>query len=212
MDGIKLVIFDLDGTLVDAYRAIVKSVNFSLSALGYPPKKALAIKRLVGWGQDRLFSSQVAGKDLVKIVKIYRRHHKKSLLKYSRALPGTARVLKYLKKKKYKLAIASNRPTEYCWIILRRLDLEKYFDYVLCADKIKHIKPHPQILFRIMKHFKLTSLQAVYVGDMAIDAQAGKRAKIRTIIVPTGSTSKRDIIKERPWKVINRQTDLLKLL
>ncbi|MFA6349313.1 MAG: HAD family hydrolase [Candidatus Omnitrophota bacterium] len=212
MEGIKLVIFDLDGTLVDAYKAIVKSVNFSLAALGYPTKRALDIKRSVGWGEAGLFEPQVAKRDLKKIINIYRRNHAKSLLKYSRALPGTMKVLKYLKKNKYKLAIASNRPTKYCRIILKHLDLERYFNVVLCADKLKHIKPHPQILFRIMKRFRCTPFQTVYVGDMVIDVQAGKRAGVRTIIVPTGSSSKKDIIKEKPWKIIRSQVDLLNML
>ncbi len=207
----KLIIFDLDGTLVDAYKAIASSVNFSLLSLGYPAKKFLAIKRSVGWGEARLFFPEVDKKYLGKIINIYRRHHKRALLKYSRILPGTLRVLKYLRKNNYKLAIASNRPTKYCLIILRHLGLLKYFDYVLCADKLKYKKPHPQILRRIIRHFKVTPGRTVYIGDMAIDAQAGKRAKIRAIIVPTGSSSKKEIAREKPWKVIARQTDLLRL-
>jgi phosphoglycolate phosphatase len=207
----KLIIFDLDGTLVDAYKAIAASVNFSLLSLGYPAKKFQAIKRSVGWGETRLFFPEVEKKYLAGIIHIYRRHHKGALLKYSRILPGTLRVLKYLRKNEYKLAIASNRPTKYCLIILKHLGLLKYFDYVLCADKLKYKKPHPQILRRIIRHFKVIPARTVYIGDMAIDAQAGKRAKIRTIIVPTGSSSKKEIAREKPWKVIARQTDLLKL-
>ncbi|MCX5711898.1 MAG: HAD family hydrolase, partial [Candidatus Omnitrophica bacterium] len=152
MGQIKLVIFDLDGTLVDAYKAIAESVNFSLVSLGYQPKGVLDIKRSVGWGEAGLFLPQVAKKDLTKIIDIYRKHHKGSLLRFSRVLPGTLKVLQYLKKKKYKLAIASNRPTKYSRIILQTLGLKKYFDHVLCADKLEHIKPHPQILRTIMKH------------------------------------------------------------
>ena len=137
-------------------------------------KKFLAIKRSVGWGEARLFFPEVDKKYLGKIINIYRRHHKRALLKYSRILPGTLRVLKYLRKNNYKLAIASNRPTKYCLIILRHLGLLKYFDYVLCADKLKYKKPHPQILRRIIRHFKVTPGRTVYIGDMAIDAQAGE--------------------------------------
>ena len=54
MGDIKLIIFDLDGTLLDAYRAIVRSFNYTMGRLGYPAQDALVIRRAVGWGDARL--------------------------------------------------------------------------------------------------------------------------------------------------------------
>lgn len=212
MRNIQLIIFDLDGTLVDAYPAIIRSFNYTLQKLGYHKQSSPVIRRAVGWGDDNLLKPFLNVKDLKDALLIYRRHHRNALRKESRLFPNVEKILLYLEKKGYKLAVASNRPTKFSWILIRHLKLKKYFDYVLCADRLRHIKPHPEILRKIMQKFSLKPAQALYVGDMAIDAQAGRRAKIRTIIVTTGSSSRAEVKKERPYRIMKRITELLKLL
>jgi len=209
---IKLVIFDLDGTLIDAYRAIIRSFNYVMRKCNYPCQSGLVIRRAVGWGDSNLLAPFVDAGQLKKAVSLYRRHHKKSLLEDSRLLPGAKRVLNYLKARGYLLAVASNRPTKFSHILIRHLGLEKYFAYVLCADKLKEGKPHPEILNKIRKKFSLQKNEVLYVGDMVIDAQAGSRAGIRTIIVSGGSSTQSQIQKQRPWKIARRLSSLRKLL
>lgn len=108
--------------------------------------------------------------------------------------------------------MASNRPTKFSWILIRHLGLKKYLDYVLCADKLRRGKPDPEIMERILQRFSLKPKDALYVGDMTVDAQVGKRSKIKTVIVTTGSSSKAEIEKERPFLVITKVTQLLNLL
>ncbi|MFA5144712.1 MAG: HAD family hydrolase [Candidatus Omnitrophota bacterium] len=210
--NIKLVIFDLDGTLVDAYRAIIKSFNFTMQKLGYSAQDSLTIRRAVGWGDSNLLEPFVKSKDLKKALILYRRHHKTALVKYSRLLPGAEKVLHCLKGKGYKLAVASNRPTQFSWILIRSLGLRGYFDYVLCADKLKCGKPCPGILNKITRRLIIKPTQAVYVGDMAIDAQAGRRAGITTVIVTTGSSTVMEARKEKPYRIISRIAELLNML
>jgi phosphoglycolate phosphatase len=212
MRKFSLAIFDLDGTLVDAYPAIICSFNFTMKKFNYPLQNEAVIRRAVGWGDENLLRPFVAFKDLRQALFIYRRHHKKSLVKYSRLFPGAKTVLRQLKNKGYKLAVASNRPTQFSWILIRRLGLREYFAYVLCADKLKYSKPHPQILQEIMQKFSKKPKETIYVGDMAIDAQAGKRAKVKTTIVTTGSSKLSEIRKEKPYRIISRITQLLKIL
>ena len=201
MKEYRLIIFDLDGTLVDAYKAIESSFNFTMRQLGYPKADALTIRRAVGWGDENLLKPFIKNKDLKKATAIYRAHHKKSLLAQSKVIPGVKKLLKYFRKKGIKLAIATNRPTKFTHILLRTLRIRKLFDYVLCADKLKNRKPHPEILIKIMKKFKVNRAQALYVGDMSIDVQAGKRAKIDTIAVLTGSHTRGDLWKEEPMGI-----------
>jgi phosphoglycolate phosphatase len=112
----------------------------------------------------------------------------------------------------YKLAVASNRPTEFSWILIRHLGLESFFDYVLCADKLEHIKPHPQILNSIMRRFHAGPEETLYVGDMVIDAQAGRRAGIKTVMLTTGSSTRQEIKKERPYRIIGDIRELLEVV
>ena len=212
MKDIKLIIFDLDGTLVDAYPAIIASFNYAMQELGYPKQNKLVIRRRVGWGDANLLRPFINLKDLKKTLFIYQRHHRHSLVGGSRLFPRVEEVLAYLKNKGYKLAVASNRPTRFSWILLGHLKLERYFDTVLCADRLRRIKPHPEILNKIMQKFSVGPRQALYVGDMYIDAQAGRRAKVKTIIVTTGSSAEREIKKERPYRIISRIADLLRII
>jgi len=212
MKRIRFIIFDLDGTLVDAYPAIISSFNYTMQRLNYPLKDAPVIRRAVGWGDENLLRPFVKENDVSGAVSIYRKHHKSALLKESRLFPGVCKVLAYLKNKGYRLAVASNRPSRFSWILIRHLKLKRYFDYVLCADKLKHIKPHPEILNRIMQRFALKPQETLYVGDMTIDAQAARRAKVKAIIVTTGSSLKSEIKRERPGCIIDRISELLKIL
>jgi len=212
MKDIKLIIFDLDGTLVDAYIAISRSFNYVMNKLGYPEKSALVIRRAVGWGDVNLLRPFVRDQDLRTALSLYRRHHKLALVKYSRLLPHAVRVLCKLKKSNYKLAVASNRPTRFSVILMRHLDIEKYFSYFLCADKLKHGKPNPEIIYRILRKFSVKPDQALYVGDMVIDAQAGRRAGVKTVIVTTGSSHISELKKEKPYRIIHKIHSLLKLV
>jgi phosphoglycolate phosphatase len=212
MKDIKLIIFDLDGTIVDAYPAITRSFNYTMRKLNYPLKDPLTVRRAVGWGDKNLLKPFIKIKDLERALSVYRRHHKIALVKHSRLFPKVKMVLRRLKDKGYKLAIASNRPTKFSWILIRHLKLKKYFSYILCGDALKHGKPHPEIINRIMRRFSLKPQQTLYVGDMAIDAQAGRRAKVKTIIVTGGSSTKREIEKERPYRILESITDLCKVL
>ncbi len=211
MKKIKLIIFDLDGTLVDAYPAINASFNHTMKKLGYAQQKPQLIRRAVGWGDKQLLAPFVRQQDLTRALAIYRLHHKNSLGRKSRVLAGARGLLSKLKKKGYKLAVASNRPRKFSLILLKHLKLKGYFDYVLCADQLKQGKPHPEILKNILRRFALSAEAALYLGDMAIDAQAGRNAGIRTVMVSGGSSSIKELRQERPWRIVRRVGALLKL-
>lgn len=209
---IKLVIFDLDGTLVNAYAAVAQSINNMLGKLGYPAASENKIKRSVGWGEVHLISQFVKPKDLARAVAIYRRHHPAALKRGTKLLPGAKEILRYLKGKGYGIAVASNRATTFTKIIVRQLEIADYFDFILCRDKVKRPKPFPDILNGILGKFFLKPSQAIFVGDMVVDVQAGHSARIRPLAVVTGSCTRREIVASRPFKVIRRLEALKKVL
>ena len=208
----KLVIFDLDGTLVDAYQAIIKSVNFTLKAFGYREALPFRIRKSVGWGDRRLLAAFIDEKDIEKALVVYRSHHRVSLKGHTRLLPFAQGLLNYLAHNGFKMAIASNRPTEFTHIILNHLKLKKYFDYVLCADKLPQGKPHPEILQRIIKKIAVRPSQVIYVGDMALDVRTAHNAGVKPIAVCGGSSTLAEIKKARPFKLIKSLAFLKKYL
>lgn len=194
----KLIIFDLDGTLVDAYQAIISSFNFTMTALGYRTETDEVIKRAVGWGDTKLLEPFVSRKDLKIALSVYRRHHLRSLKAHVRWLPEAKELLICLKKKDKKVAIASNRPKRFTKIILKSLGASKFFDKVLCADQLKFGKPHPLILLRLIKALGVPKRDVLYVGDMVIDVVTGKRAGVETAAVSTGSSALQELKRARP--------------
>ena len=199
---VKLIIFDLDGTLIDAYKAVDESVNYVMKELGLPRVSKQQIVRSVGWGEMHLLRRFIPPEKMKKATWLYRRHHPTSLIKSSRLLPGAKRLLDHLRKRGYLLAVASNRATRFSRLVTRNLEILEYFDCVLCRDKVRRPKPYPDILRGILKKLKVEPARAVYVGDMTIDVQAGRRARVKTIAVPTGSSTRGEIKRLKPYRIV----------
>jgi len=208
----KLIIFDLDGTLVDAYKAITKSINFALKQLGYPKVSAGAVRRAVGFGNISFIKAFVKDEEVEETLRIFRPHHKISLVKHSHIRRGAKGMLKALKKRKYKLAVASNRPKKFSNILLRHLKLLNYFDIVHCAKGKNDFKPSPKLLLDVMRKLKVRKEDTAYMGDMAIDVEAGKRAGIKAIAITGGSSPKSALKQAKPFKIVSRPSDLLKII
>ncbi|MDP8212266.1 MAG: HAD family hydrolase [Candidatus Zapsychrus exili] len=209
---IKLVIFDLDGTLVDAYKAVFESLNYSLSSLGYPVATSSDIKRSVGWGVRSLMNSFVKEEDIDKIIGIYRHSHKRSLKTGAKFMPGAKDLLKKLENAGYTMAIATNRPAWSTEVILKHLNMSKYFKYVLSGEKVKNLKPAPEILERVLEEFNLSADEAIYVGDMTIDVETANAVKMRAISVVTGSSTEDEIKALNPHKIIYNVLDVFSIL
>jgi phosphoglycolate phosphatase len=209
---IEAVIFDLDGTLIDAYRAIEKSLNFVRCSLGYPALSYTKVKRAVGRGDTIFIAQFVKPEELAKALALYREHHQLSLLRYSCVKPHARQVLTAMRKRGIKLAVASNRPTKFSQILIRHLDLDKYFDMVICADKKRELKPAPFLLKKVMKKFKAKPANVMYVGDMVYDIEAGNNAGVRTVGILGGSGTRKELAAKKPYKIVGNLRQLLKIL
>lgn len=208
----RLMIFDIDGTIVDAYGAIYKSLKYALRKLGYERMPSfLRSKRAVGFGVDNFMAAFVKDDDLDAAVALYDRHHTKSILTDARVIPCAKEILSKLHKKGYKLAVCSNRPKKFSVILLDKLGLTKYFDMVECAKNKKELKPSPYLIKKIMRRLNVKKSETLYVGDMDVDILAGRNAGVRTIAILGGSSSRKDLEKAKPFKTMPNLCGLLKL-
>jgi HAD superfamily hydrolase (TIGR01509 family) len=210
--NVELLVFDLDGTLVDAFGAVTRSLNYMFSRMGYPRMTKDEVKRQVGWGEKTLVRAFVTEEDLEKSLKIYRRHHSGELRKGVKFLPGARQMLKRLKADGYQLAIASNRPSPFTRIILKELEIREFFSQVICADEVPNKKPAPDMLKVILRELEVRPSRAVYVGDMNIDIQTGRRARMRTIGIDTGSCTRDQLMSEHPTMVIGHLSEITRWL
>ena len=207
----KLFIFDLDGTLVDAYQAIEKSLNFTREKLGYSIVSFQKVKRNVGRGDRHFVEMFFPGGNKEEALKIYRAHHKETLLKYSQLRPYAKMLLYILKRRKKILAIASNRPKYYTDILLDKFLIKKYFNGVYCGDELDSLKPDPKILNTILERFKVKKEDAVYSGDMDIDLETAERAGIDAVFVKGGSSPLAAVKEYKNKKIVSSLKDILEM-
>ncbi len=206
-----LFIFDIDGTLVNSYEAIKRSLNFTRKKFGYPLVSYEKVKKEVGGGDRNFISVFFDKKQVDQALEVYRGHHKKALLKFAKLMPKARWLLYSLKRRKKNIAVASNRPKYFTNILLERLDIKKYFSCICCADEVGALKPDPKILNKIIKGFGIEKQEALYVGDMDLDLEAAKRAKVEAVFVRGGSSTLVEVKKYKNKKVVSDLTKILKL-
>lgn len=209
MTPLKLIAFDLDGTLVHAFKAVAASINHALSRVGLPEESYLKIKRNVGWGEGALLHTFVGKDRLDEALGYYREHHAQALRDGGvRFLPGVRSTLIYLKRSGYTLTVATNRPKRFTRIILEELGLVKVFDGVFCPEDVKKPKPYPDMLLETMQKFGCPKESVLYVGDMTVDVETGQAAGVRTVAVMTGSSRRKDVELLKPYRMISRMSEL----
>jgi len=209
---IKLVIFDLDGTLVDAYKAVSSSLNYALGYFGFPLLEDQVIKRSVGWGEKALIEKFVPKSEVEKVLSVYRQHHRNALKTGTSFLPGARDLILDLKKDNYKLSIASNRPGRFTHIILKQLAITRQFESIFCGDMVNNPKPSADMLIRTLENLSLKPNEAVYVGDMSLDVETGHNANVRTVAVVTGSCTREELERMKPYAIIEKISDMTKVL
>ncbi len=186
---IELVIFDLDGTLVDSGGDIAWAANKTLSKLGCATMGVEHIKSCIGWGVDSLLErlltddgtiGDVAGV-LPRAREIFLGFYEARLFVETLPYPGVVDVLKHLKQKNIPMAIVTNKPLYLTGPILDGLDIAHYFQMVVGGDSFENKKPHPEPLLAVLKELEVSPDKALYVGDSTIDCEAGKGAGITTL-------------------------------
>ena len=206
----QISIFDLDGTLIDAYSLIHISLNFTRRKLGYNELDYHLVKKSVGGGDIGLIKKFFKEEDRDNALKIYRETQKQYINKENVKLQkGAKEILLLLKEKKIKITIATNRNKFAANLVLEKLNITNYFDLVFTADDVKEKKPSPEIIEKIYEKFNCSKEECFYVGDMDIDLKTGLNAGVDTYIVLTGSSTLDEILKVE--KEANVFSDLIEL-
>jgi phosphoglycolate phosphatase len=183
----RAVLFDLDGTLADSYAAITASVNHVLQHHGRPTLTEQQVRGLVGHGLENLMETILPGIDPDAAAKLYREHHPSVLASHTKLLPGVEAGLKALREAGIKLGICSNKPSYFTRALLKIFHIEDQFDVVFGPDDAGVAKPDPAMILQSLERMGVPREQALYIGDMEVDIETGRRAGVETWVVPTGS-------------------------
>lgn len=184
---IRLIIFDLDGTLVNSAQDITNALNYALEPYAFPRMTVGQTISLIGEGLTRLVE-KLLGKEreaikpavLERFIGYYGEH----LVDYTVPYPHVKETLEMLPG--YRKAVISNKREDLSKRLLERLDLAQYFDIVLGSDSVGEKKPSPKPILKVMEMLSESPAAAVMVGDSTCDIEAGKAAGIRTVAVSYG--------------------------
>lgn len=184
MTRIKLIIFDLDGTLIDSLDDLAAAASHMLVALGREPAGRDQVRGYVGQGARRLVERAMPGaapEEIERGLSIFLAYNEEHIVDKTRLYPGARETLSALRDRGFILAVVSNKNVALCSKVLSALGVEGFFAAVVGADSLPFRKPSPEPLLTVLRQFGAAPEEAVIVGDSMNDIEAGKAASIRTI-------------------------------
>lgn len=187
MLSLDLLIFDLDGTLVDTRQDLTNSVNFTRSEYGLPPLTLTQVMQHVGDGMRKLLQRSLpdVGPEAIKqAIATFREHYGEHQVDHSRLYPGVRETLKHFRSKK--LAVLSNKPEEFTLTVVEQLGIGQYFQAVLGGDSVAALKPSPEPILHILRILEVNPDKCIMIGDGPTDIESGRAAGIWTCGVTYG--------------------------
>jgi 2-phosphoglycolate phosphatase len=205
------VVFDLDGTLVDSYRAITESLNCARTAFGLDPLPVAQVKRRVGFGLEVLIAELVGPDSIDEGVRLFRERYGRIFASHTTALPGAADTLRALGVRGVRAAVASNKPARFSRPLLQSLGMVEGLSLVAGPDTSGATKPDPQMIRDCLAGMDVEPERAIYVGDMVLDVESGHRAGVEVVLVASGSADA-DELRRTGRPVLARLPELLDLI
>ncbi|MCF8999409.1 phosphoglycolate phosphatase [Acinetobacter nectaris] len=212
----KLIIFDLDGTLVDTVFDMAAAINAALHQMGLPTVNVEQIRLWVGQGSEQLcrrvltelnYNDEALTDELCKV---YLAHYHLKTCVDSIPFVGVYEFLEDCKTKKRSMACVTNKPRVLAMRLLEKLNLLDYFSLVVGGDTVAEKKPSPLPLIYTMRYFNLKHDQVLMIGDSRNDIEAARGAEIDCIAMSYGYNHGESIYDSHPQEVIDDLRCLLK--
>ena len=209
--SIQLVIFDLDGTLIDSRMDITNALNYALEPYSFAQLSVEETVKMIGEGITRLIEELVGERDTpmkVDITERFLAYYTQHILDYTKEYPGVRDTLETLNS--YQKAVISNKKESLSRRVLDGLGLLHYFSVIIGSDTTPQRKPSPVPILKVLSELHVQPRQAVIVGDSNYDVDAGKAAGITPVAVTYGYRP-REVIAHADF-LIDRMADLVPLL
>jgi len=211
MYPVDLLIFDLDGTLIESKWDIAAAVNLTLRELGLPARSQEEIFSYVGDGVKRLLRLSVGEENQSRYdetLRVFRGHYLSHCLDRTKFYPGIERVLNHFSDKLK--AVATNKSLEYTTKILQGLGAH-HFAYTMGGDNGYGLKPDPGMLLKIVEELKVEKDRAVLIGDSTNDISGGHNAGIKVCAVGYGMGNRQKMAACKPDWFVEKPEELIGL-
>ncbi|OQK16549.1 hypothetical protein AU255_01185 [Methyloprofundus sedimenti] len=194
----KLIVFDLDGTLVDSSPDISNAINLMLSALNQQTYSKQQIRHWMGNGVTMLIKRALTGElnpltdpDNLQLAKrVFSDFYRQNVCVESQLYAGVKEGLDQLQAAKINLACVTNKPALFTSSLLTEIGIIDYFPFIASGDTYSRMKPDPLPLLEAANFFANETEHALMVGDSINDIRAGKSAGFKTALVPYGYIGK----------------------
>lgn len=224
MSALKLVMFDLDGTLVETAPEIADAVNDTLVHHGLSAVSQQQVNDWIGHGTHTLLVSALAfarnqstqeirqWHELPAISTTFSGFYQQRCGTRSTLYPQVREVLAQLAAHRVHLAVVTNKEGRYTQTVLQAHRLEDTFDLVVSGDTLPTKKPDPAGIAHCLKHLCVSAGEALFVGDSSIDAATARNAGVPVWLLPYGYNMGASVHDALPDRVIPNFIELLTLL
>ena len=209
----KLVIFDLDGTLLDTIEDLGNATNYALRTLGYPERKREELYGMVGRGITNLLRAALpegcdTEETVARIRNHFMEHYAVHLCDRTHPYPGIPELLEHLTERNVRFSVASNKYQEGAETVVRHFFGQYPVVTVLGQREGFPIKPDPGIVDLCIREAGVTKKEVLYVGDSDVDMHTGLNAGVDTVGVTWGFRSRGELERCGPLAVVDSPTEL----
>ncbi len=212
MIPIQLIIFDLDGTLIDSLEDLAAATNHMLTSLGRKPAGLEQVRGYVGQGARRLVAKAMPTATIEEVeigINLFLTYNEAHIVDRTSLYPGAMETLAELRDRGMTMAVVSNKNVALCRKVLSTLDADGYFAAIIGADSLALRKPSPEPLLMVLRELGMAADSALMVGDSINDIAAGNAAGIATVGCTFGYGDFAEL-ENATWK-IDSIGELLKL-
>ncbi len=216
----RMILIDLDGTLVDSVPDLAFCVDAMMARLGRPPHGEAAVRNWVGNGVERLVRRALVGQldgepeaaDFDRAFPIFLELYRDNTSQRSRLYPGIREGLDWLKGNHYRLGCVTNKAAQFTEPLLRDLGVRDDFEIVISGDTLPRNKPDPLPLLHAAAYFGVEPAEALMIGDSVSDVKAARAAGFRIFCMTYGYNHGQDIRDFHPDAVMDSLVEVQGLL